>query len=91
MKRLVVYFAERLFEVEILDVRVTTMAGVSKNNPQETHSAGNYKRVAGMAGMTHFEGQRDAFLPKDGKSIDQLETRVCTGRGADFQPKRSWV
>jgi hypothetical protein len=42
MKRLVVYFADRLFEVEILDVRVTIVACVSKNNPQETHNTAHY-------------------------------------------------
>ena len=37
MKRLVVYFAESFFEVEILDVHVTMRARVSENNPQVTH------------------------------------------------------
>ena len=28
--------------------------------------------------MTHFWQARDAFLPKDGENIGQLETRGCT-------------
>jgi len=43
-----------------------------------------------MGGMTRFQVARDACLKQDGENLGQLETRACTGCGADFQPKRSW-